>query len=149
MTLTQILQKIRSVFYTKTETDNLLLGKSNTSHNHNSVYLGINAKASSATTADNGVDSYGSDWIRFKDGVQICAGSTYSVNLAPNELKTAYATFPKSFSSTPNVVSCSSNPHIIGATWGVSVTGCEVYMKSTSSGYGSTFGRYIAFGKWK
>ena len=53
MTLTQILQKIKAAFYTRTEADALLLGKSNTSHNHDSVYLGINAKASSASSADS------------------------------------------------------------------------------------------------
>ena len=53
MTLTQILQKIRSAFYTKAETDNLLSGKSNTNHNHNSAYLGIKAKAESAKSADS------------------------------------------------------------------------------------------------
>lgn len=53
MTLTQILQKIRSAFYTKAETNNLLSGKSNTNHNHNSAYLGIKAKAESAKSADS------------------------------------------------------------------------------------------------
>ena len=53
MTLTQILQKIRSAFYTKAETDTLLRGKSDTSHNHNSTYLGIKAKAESAKSADS------------------------------------------------------------------------------------------------
>ena len=53
MTSTQILQKIRSAFYTKAETDALLRGKSDTSHNHNSTYLGIKAKAESAKSADS------------------------------------------------------------------------------------------------
>lgn len=53
MTLTQILQKIKSAFYTKAETDTLLGGKSNTNHNHNSTYLGKTAKAESAKSADS------------------------------------------------------------------------------------------------
>lgn len=53
MTITQILQKIRSAFYTKAETDAKLNGKSNTNHNHNSTYLGIKAKAESAKSADS------------------------------------------------------------------------------------------------
>lgn len=53
MTITQILQKIKSAFYTKAETDTLLGGKSDTSHNHNSAYLGISAKAESAKSADS------------------------------------------------------------------------------------------------
>ena len=53
MLLTQILQKIRSAFYTKSETDTKLSGKSNTNHNHNSAYLGIKAKAESAKSADS------------------------------------------------------------------------------------------------
>ena len=53
MTITQILQKIRSAFYTKAETDTKLNGKSGTSHNHNSTYLGIKAKAESAKSADS------------------------------------------------------------------------------------------------
>ena len=53
MLLTQILQKIKSAFYTKSEVNNLLGGKSNTNHNHNSTYLGIKAKAESAKSADS------------------------------------------------------------------------------------------------
>lgn len=53
MLLTQILQKIRAAFYTKAETDTKLNGKSNTNHNHNSTYLGIEAKAESAKSADS------------------------------------------------------------------------------------------------
>ena len=53
MLLTQILQKIKSAFYTKSEIDTKLSGKSNTNHNHNSAYLGIKAKANSAKSADS------------------------------------------------------------------------------------------------
>lgn len=53
MLLTQILQKIKSAFYTKSEIDTKLRGKSDTSHNHNSTYLGIKAKAESAKSADS------------------------------------------------------------------------------------------------
>ena len=53
MLLTQILQKIKSAFYTKSEIDTKLSGKSDTSHNHNSTYLGIKAKAESAKSADS------------------------------------------------------------------------------------------------
>ena len=53
MLLTQILQKIKSAFYTKSEIDTKLSGKSDISHNHNSAYLGIKAKAESAKSADS------------------------------------------------------------------------------------------------
>lgn len=139
MTLTQILQKIRSAFYTKAETDTLLSGKSNDSDvvhksgdetingvktftsniNYPNGFLtsvmdndfrisqysgygnGDNYKiiiqntdgkvyapngfkgnlqgnadtATKATSAENGVDSNGPDWVRFKNGVQLCWGN--------------------------------------------------------------------------
>lgn len=40
-------------YYTETEIDTKLSGKSDTSHNHNSAYLGISAKAESAKSADS------------------------------------------------------------------------------------------------
>ena len=40
-------------YYTETEVNNLLDDKSDTSHNHNSTYLGITAKAESAKSADS------------------------------------------------------------------------------------------------
>ena len=45
-----------SRYYTESEVDTLLSGKSSTSHNHNSTYLGINAKAADANLLD-GVNS--------------------------------------------------------------------------------------------
>lgn len=42
-----------SSYYTKSETDTLLGGKSETTHNHDSAYLGITAKAESAKSADS------------------------------------------------------------------------------------------------
>jgi len=42
-----------SSYYTKSETDTLLDGKSETTHNHDSAYLGITAKAESAKSADS------------------------------------------------------------------------------------------------
>ena len=45
-----------SRYYTESEVDTLLAGKSSTSHNHNSTYLGINAKAADANLLD-GVNS--------------------------------------------------------------------------------------------
>ena len=40
-------------YYTESEINTKLNGKSDTSHNHNSTYLGINAKATSASSADS------------------------------------------------------------------------------------------------
>ena len=40
-------------YYTESEIDTKLSGKSDTSHNHNSTYLGITAKAESAKSADS------------------------------------------------------------------------------------------------
>ena len=105
--------------------------------------------AATATTAANGVDSAGGDWIRFKNGIQICTGKTPSIHLDAGEAKTVSTNFPKSFSNKPDVIVCSANPHIIAATWGISKTGCDAYLKSTSPGDGTNFGRYIAFGTWK
>lgn len=54
MTLIQILQKIRAALYIKKEIDTKLSGKSDTDHNHDSAYLGINATATKATNNANG-----------------------------------------------------------------------------------------------
>ena len=105
--------------------------------------------ASSAAIAANGVDSYGDDWIRFINGIQICTGTTPSIEMYPDEHKITLATFPKSFNTVTNVITCSMNPHIIASTWSIYNTRCEVFLKNTSGGIGSYFGRYIAFGKWK
>ena len=78
MTLTQILQKIRSAFYTKAETDALLGGKSDTSHNHNSTYLGIKAKAESAKSADSATKA-----TKDSDGNQI--NTTYAKKILMNQ----------------------------------------------------------------
>ena len=105
--------------------------------------------AATATTAANGVDSAGGDWIRFKNGIQICTGTTPTIYLATNELKISSTNFPKSFSAVPNMITCSASPHVIASTWGISATGCDVYLKNTSPGDVPNFGRYIAFGTWK
>ena len=105
--------------------------------------------AATATTAANGVDSAGGNWIRFKNGIQICTGTTPSIYLNSGETEIVSTNFPKSFSDQPNVIVCSANPHIIASTWGISKTGCDVYLKSTSSGANTHYGRYIAFGTWE
>ena len=105
--------------------------------------------AATATTAANGVDSAGGDWIRFKNGIQICTGTTPSIYLVPGEFKAVSINFPKSFSAVPNVIACSASPHVIASTWKISMTGCEVFLKSTSTGDIENIGKYIAFGTWK
>lgn len=93
MTITQILQKIRSAFYTKAETDTKLNGKSDTSHNHNSTYLGIKAKAESAKSAD----------------------SVAWTNVSDRPTKVSQFTNDSGYLTSGNVVDRTSNQSISGA----------------------------------
>ena len=52
----------------------------------------LQGNADTATSADNGVDSYGGSWIRFKNGIQMCWGSIRHDQRA---------NFPNAFTSTP------------------------------------------------
>lgn len=53
-------------YYSKDQVNNLLNGKANTSGTYSGLTVG---------NANNGVDSYGGLWIRFKNGIQMCWGS--------------------------------------------------------------------------
>lgn len=155
MTLTQILQKIKAAFYTRAEADALLLGKSSTSHNHDSVYLGINAKASSASSADsavyagNGVESYGGDWIRFGDGTQICWGFANALMQYGSPM--SYWVYPKSFNSIPRAICAVEN----GGYYWVSVDNVKTEMLdfaayNSAGGGARTLGvNFIVIGRWK
>lgn len=136
-------------YYTESEINTKLSGKSDTTHNHNSVYLGINAKASSAssadnanyaTTAGNGVESSGTNYIRYKDGTQICWGEDVDSNTI---------TFPMPFIN--NKYSCHVN-HTSTSTniaYGFAQrTTTKAFVTASAASSYNCF-CYVAIGKWK
>lgn len=112
MTLAQILQKIRSVFYTKSETDNKYLSLSG-------------GNVSSLTIGGKSVDTIeeqGDGYIRYSNGIQICWGSVpvaIGTTLIYDPPSTMYYirgygfNYAKGFSSNPTVNVCvfSSSHH--------------------------------------
>jgi len=85
------------------------------------------------------VETSGSDYIRYKNGVQICKGYTGSVSSSETTV-----TYPQPFNSAPQVT-ISTNTLVNIAVRSITTTTFKVVSAS-----GSNIGvRYIAFGYWK
>lgn len=104
-----------------------------------------------------GVDSSGTDWIRFTDGTQICwmkdkdkPDVTTSLNVYPTTL-----TFPQPFASVPYVVTGaeydSTYKNIAIPNLGsITTTACTVYLFRVTAGNANSVAYYVvAIGKWK
>lgn len=61
----------------------------------NKIKGNLQGNADTATSADNGVDSYGNSWIRFKNGIQMCWG--YGIHEET-------ISYPKAFISGPKLI---------------------------------------------
>ena len=127
-------------YYTETEVNNLLNGKANTSGTYNSFNAG------------NGVDSSGGDWIRFKNGIQICYGKVSN----NNNIKDGYSrySYPVAFIESPKIV---VTPDVDGKYFACAYTeGTSSWVLLSVGAYnGISFTsdplavNYIAIGKWK
>ena len=105
--------------------------------------------AGSAVTAANGVDSQAANWIRFKNGIQICWAK-----IPCNSSGVSIWTYGASFSSTPVVTVCDQggNNKLIYLTraGNIGTTSCLIVMVDGSNGsYMRGEAQCIAIGKWK
>lgn len=102
-----------------------------------------------ATSADNGVDSCGSNWIRFKNGVQICWGAGSFGQGTPNPEQ--MISYPKVFNSLP-ILGCA--PYADGPQSAVvnvrrrtnTQLACVLWSSRTN---GNVEFNWIAIGTWK
>ena len=105
--------------------------------------------ANSAVTAANGVDSQGANWIRFKNGVQICWAKIPCGPISPSTW-----TYSASFSSTPVVTVCdhdkNTNSVPLTRVAEIGTTSCFIVMVRGSGGsYAAVEAQCISIGTWK
>ena len=105
--------------------------------------------ANSAVTAANGVDSSGNDWIRFRNGIQICWAK---ISCGP--VGSSTWTYSASFSSRPVVVVCDqgADNKVIYLTRAADIrtASCSIVMVNESSGsYMPGEAQCMAIGRWK
>ena len=105
--------------------------------------------ANSAVTAANGVNSYGSGWIRFINGIQICWAN---IPCGPSGSSTW--TYGASFSSTPVVTVCDqgrdTNLVYLTRAGNIGRTSCVIVMVASNGGsYAAGEAQCIAIGRWK
>ena len=105
--------------------------------------------ANSAVTAANGVDSQADNWIRFRNGIQICWAK-----IPCGASGASTWTYGASFSSTPVVTVCDQgrNNKLVYLTRAavIGTTSCLIVMVDGSNGsYAPGEAQCIAIGKWK
>ena len=105
--------------------------------------------ANSAVTAGNGVDSQGENWIRFRNGIQICWDV---VPCGPSGA--SRWTYGASFSSTPVVTVCDQGRDTrsvyLTRAGNIGTTSCLIVMVAENNGsYAAGEAQCIAIGRWK
>ena len=108
MFINQILTKLKSLVYSKSETDSLLNGKASSSHTHTKSQITdfptIPSKTSQLTNDSefltSEIDSMGEGWVRFKCGLQICWGVSNVIQCGQRETK-RFAVSYNAFESNP------------------------------------------------
>lgn len=163
MFINQILTKLKSLVYSKSETDSLLNGKASSSHTHTKSQITdfptIPSKTSQLTNDSefltSEIDSCGSDWVRFKCGLQICWGVSNNVQPDPLTVVTIQVSY-KAFKSNPSLslaplngtyawaqLQCSISP--ITPTY----TNIYVYNNNVQGSPGASQYHWQAIGYWK
>ena len=110
MFINQILTKLKSLVYSKSETDSLLNGKASSSHTHTKSQITdfptIPSKTSQLTNDSefltSEIDSMGEDWVRFKSGIQICWGVSNTIQIDTMTTVTLRVSY-KAFKSNPSL----------------------------------------------
>ena len=161
MFINQILAKLKSSVYSKSETDSLLNGKASSSHTHTKSQITdfptIPSKTSQLINDSefltSEIDSMGEGWVRFKSGLQICYGMVTN----DNNIDTGKArfSFPKAFSASPSLVATPNNPSFYTVTATVE-SGTTWTLSSYQSWGHPNIGlageplpvSYVAIGKW-
>lgn len=111
-----------------------------------------------AGLADKVIDSLGSTYIKFADGLMLCWGAQTGTNAENADYfsfckRTEWitSTFPQTFISAPIVVETCNISGIVGNTEGtITTTGFETRILTASPETGLTYTiDYIAIGRWK
>jgi len=135
MFISQILTKLKSLVYSKSETETLLNSKG-------------------FITSE--IDSSGTGWVRFKSGLQICWGNMNFGSIEAGGVRDWELTFPKSFVNSNYIAVCGNSS--TGANWmnncfityNRKTTSVQVAITNTASAStANTLASLITIGKWK
>lgn len=108
--------------------------------------------------ADNGIVAYGSNYVRFGDGTQICWGETGQIAVRAYSTATATITYPAAFASGYpmevflTIAGNSENDNysrLVLHTTERRTTNCVIYFKSVASGEMNPIAQWLAIGRWK
>lgn len=111
----------------------------------NKIKGNLQGNADTATSADNGVDSYGSRWIRFKNGIQMCwGGGEYEEMVS----------FHKAFISNPSVNCTPTSDVQYSLVVNLNYTtntqfSCRLWNIQTNDWQYNSYFHWVAIGLWK
>lgn len=135
MFISQILTKLKSLVYSKSETDSLLNSKG-------------------FITSE--IDSMGEGWVRFKSGLQICWGNMNFGSIEAGGTRDWVLTFPKSFVNSNYIAVCGNSS--TGSNWmnncfityNRNTTSVQVAITNTASApSANALASLVTIGKWK
>lgn len=183
MFINQILTKLKSLVYSKSETDSLLNGKASSSHTHtksqitdfpslatvatSGSYSDLSNKPTIPTNTNqltNGagfitseIDSSGTDWVRFKSGLQICWGNMNFGSIEAGGTRDWVLTFPKSFVNSNYIAVCGNSS--TGSNWmnncfitynrKTTAVNVAITNNTASASSANALTSLVTIGKWK